>query len=190
MLLEFLLITLLEFYSKNYSKSYSNYYHYFSIIIILLTLFRMRRGQERPPFGFLFVIFFSVRATTSNFSQFSFCALRRFFSQFSGLYSVFLSKTIQNRMKKVPKKAKKTHDFLKIESDKKEHIKLPFFFCWKVSYYLGLKAWKVSSERLLWFLRDFQGVVSDPHPTLVPPSHTQSVYTEAMRNSLFFNYFI
>ena len=101
MLLEFLLITLLEFYSKNYSKSYSNYYHYFSIIIIiiiiiiLLTLFRTRRGQERHPFGFLLVIFFSVRATTSNFSEFSFYALRRFLANFQG----YIASSVQKLFK-------------------------------------------------------------------------------------------
>ena len=62
-------------YFKNYSKNYFNYYYYFSIII-LLTLSNM------TPFGFLFVIFFSVRARTLNFFEFYFYALRRFLTNF------------------------------------------------------------------------------------------------------------
>ena len=34
------------------------------------------------PFGFLFVIFFSVRARTLNFFEFYFYALRRFLANF------------------------------------------------------------------------------------------------------------
>ena len=109
---EFLFITLLEFCSKNYSKSYSNYYHYFSIIIIiiiiiLLTLFRTRRGQERHPFGFLLVIFFSVRATTSNFSEFSFYALRRFLANFQGYIASSVQKLFKTAWKKCQKRPRK-----------------------------------------------------------------------------------
>ena len=44
----------------------------------------MGRGQVQPPFGFLFVIFFSVRPTALNFFKFYFCALRRFLANFQG----------------------------------------------------------------------------------------------------------
>ena len=78
MLLEFLFITLLEFYSKNYSilfknyfksysKSYSNYYYYYFLVIIPLTLFRMGRGQARSPLSFLFVISFFCKSHNHGF---------------------------------------------------------------------------------------------------------------------------
>ena len=71
-----------------------------------------------------------------------------FLANFQGYIASFGQKLFQTAWKKVPKKAKKSQNFSKSESDKKEHIKLPiffFFFCSKVSYYLGLKAWEVSS---------------------------------------------
>ena len=42
----------------------------------------MGRGQVQSRFGFLFVISFSVRATTLNFFEFYFYALRRFLANF------------------------------------------------------------------------------------------------------------
>ena len=107
-------------YFKNYSKSYSNCYYYFHIII-LLTLSSM------SPFGFLFVIFFSVRATTLNFFEFYFYALRRFLANFQAYIASSGQKLFQTAWKQVPKKAKKNQNVSKSESDKKEHIKLPIF---------------------------------------------------------------
>ena len=57
---------------KNYSKHYLLFFYYYSI----------NSSQVQRPFGFLFVIFFSVRATTLNFLEFYFYALRRFLADF------------------------------------------------------------------------------------------------------------
>ena len=130
MLLEFLFITLLEIYSKNYfkiySKNYSNYYYYFSINPI-----PYGERSSTNPFGFLFVFFFSVR-TTFKFFKFCFYALKCFLANFQG-YSVFRSKVIPNCKKKSVKKGQKLS---KSKSDKKGHIKLPFFF-WLKSFILS-----------------------------------------------------
>ena len=75
-----------------------------------------------------------------------FLCFETFLSQFSGLYSVFRSKGFPNCMKKVPKKAKKSQNLSKNESQKRAYQVANFFFFFaKVSFYLGLKAWKVSN---------------------------------------------
>ena len=89
----------------------------------------MGRGQVDPTSGF-FLTFFSVRSATLNFLEFCFYALRRFLANIQG-YRVFRSKVIPNCMKKSTKKGQKSQNLLKRETDKKEHIKLPFFFAQK-----------------------------------------------------------
>ena len=140
MLLEFLFIILLEIYSITILKSILKTI-LIIIIIFLLTLFRMGRGQVQTPSVFCSYFFFSVR-TAFKFFKFCFYALKCFLANFQG-YSVFRSKVIPNCMKKSVKKGQKLS---KSESDKKGHIKLPFFFGSNVSYCLGLKSCKVSSQ--------------------------------------------
>ena len=132
-------------YFKNYSKSYSNCYYYFHIII-LLTLSSM------SPFGFLFVIFFSVRATTLNFFEFYFYALRRFLANFQAYIASSGQKLFQTAWKQVPKKAKKNQNVSKSESDKKEHIKLPIFVLLKsfiLPWSKSLKSFKLTAFMVL-----------------------------------------
>ena len=129
---------------KNYFKNYSNYYYYLSIII-LLTLSSM------IPFGFLFV-FFSVRATTLNFFEFYFYALRRFLANFQAYIASSGQKLFQTAWKQVPKKAKKSQNVSKSESDKKEHAKLPIFVLLKsfiLSWSKSLKSFKLIAFMVL-----------------------------------------
>ena len=126
-------------YFKNYSKNYSNHYYYFSIII-LLTLSSM------TPFGFLFVIFFSVRATTLNFFEFYFYALRQFLANFQAYIVSSGQKLFQTAWKQVLKKAKKSQNLSRSELDKKEHIKLPIFVLLEsfiLSWSKSLKSFKL-----------------------------------------------
>ena len=82
-------------------------------------------GEVRyKPLLFFVRIFFSVR-TAFNFLNF-FLSLERFFSQFSGLQRLLI-KIYSKLHKKVSKRPK----IVKIESDKKGHIELPFLFTQK-----------------------------------------------------------
>ena len=176
-------------YFKSYSKNYSNYYYYFSIII-LLTLFRMGRGQLQPPFGFLFVIFFFCKSYNLEFFKFYYYALRRFSANFQGYIASSGQTLFQTAWKKVPKKAKKTQNLSKSGSDKKELIKLPiFFFVQKFHTILVWKPEKFQANSFYGSWEITRRSVSDLHLTLAPPSHT---YTEAIRSrvKLFFYYFI
>ena len=165
-------------YFKSYSKNYSNYYYYFSIII-LLTLFRMGRGQLQPPFGFLFVIFFFCKSYNLEFFKFYYYALRRFSANFQGYIASSGQTLFQTAWKKVPKKAKKTQNLSKSGSDKKELIKLPiFFFLFKsfiLSWSESLKSFKLIAFMVLERLLGGQYLTSTSLLPL-PPIHTQRPY--------------
>ena len=77
---------------------------------------------------FLFVIFFSVRATTFFFLLILVLCFETFFGQFSGLYSVFRSIVIPNRMKTSAKKGRKANICQKVSQTKKSILNCQFFF--------------------------------------------------------------
>ena len=156
-------------YFKNYSKNYSNHYYYFSIII-LLTLSSM------TPFGFLFVIFFSVRATTLNFFEFYFYALRQFLANFQAYIVSSGQKLFQTAWKQVLKKAKKSQNLSKSELDKKEHIKLPIFVLLEsfiLSWSKSLKSFKLIAFMVL------KRLLGD-HIWPLPHSFPSLLYTEGI----------
>ena len=112
----------------------------------------MGRGQVQSRFGFLFVISFSVRATTLNFFEFYFYALRRFLANFQAYIASSGRKLFQTAWKQVPKKAKKSQNLWKRELDKKEHIKLPIFILLKsfiLSWSKSLKSFKLIAFMVL-----------------------------------------
>ena len=156
-------------YFKNYSKNYSNHYYYFSIII-LLTLSSM------TPFGFLFV-FFSVRATTLNFFEFYFYALRQFLANFQAYIVSSGQKLFQTAWKQVLKKAKKSQNLSKSELDKKEHIKLPIFVLLEsfiLSWSKSLKSFKLIAFMVL-------GRFLESHLWPLPHSSPSLPYTEPIQ---------
>ena len=111
--------------------------------------------SSRPHFGFLFVLFFSVRSTTFNFLEFCFYALRRVLANIQG-YGVFRSKFIPNWMKKVPRKAKKP-EFVKKWNRQKGAYKVANFFSSKVSYHLNLKVWSIKPIAFVVLERSLEG---------------------------------
>ena len=122
---------------ENYFKSY-NYYYYYSI----------NPTQVRPPF----FIFFSVRATTLNFFEFYFYALRQFLANFQAYIVSSGQKLFQTAWKQVLKKAKKSQNLSKSELDKKEHIKLPIFVLLEsfiLSWSKSLKSFKLIAFMVL-----------------------------------------
>ena len=147
-LLEFLFIKSLVFL-KTILKAIPKTILIIIIIIIFLLIFFLPSSRSTPPpplhFGFLFVIFYFCKSYNLDFFWIYFYALRRFLVNFQGYIASSRQNLFKTAWKQVPKKAKKSQNLLKSESDKKEHIKLPMFFFSKVSYYLGLKAWEVSS---------------------------------------------
>ena len=135
MVLEFLFIKLLVFLKTILESILKTIIIIFFFYYYSINPFCMGKGQVQSPFSFLFV-FFSVRDKTLNFFEFYFNALRRFLANFQGYIASFSQKLFQTAWKRCQKLSKS-------ESDKKEHIQLLIFSCSKVSYYLGLKAWKV-----------------------------------------------
>ena len=94
--------------------------------MILLTLFRMGRGQVRPRFNFLFVLFFLFEVQPWIFVNFVFMLWDVFYPIFTAIASSG-QKLFQTTWKNAKKDQKSQH-LLKREPDKKEHIKLPIFF--------------------------------------------------------------
>ena len=167
-LLEFIFIKLLVFLKtilKAIQKTVLLFFYYYSI----------NPSQVRPPFGFLLVIFFFCKSCNLGFFSFYFYALRHFLANFQGHIVSSDQKLFKTAWKQMLKKAKKSQNFSKIESDEKEHIKLSIVFtCLKVSYYLGLKAWKVFKLIAFMVLERFlEGHIWPP-----PHSRPSLPYTE------------
>ena len=123
----------------------------------------MRGGQKQPSFGFLFLVFFSVRTTTLNFSDFCFYCLRRFLINFVAPFSRRLFQTAWKKCK--IKKGQESQDLQKCKSDKfwrqqKRANQVANFFCWKVLYYNDLLVCKVTSQQHLCIRRSlWRGVI-------------------------------
>ena len=154
-------ITLLEFL-KTISKAI------IITIIILLTLLK---------YDPLLSFFFSVRATTLNFFEFYFYALRRFLANFQAYIASSGQKLFQTAWKQVPKKAKKSQNVSKSESDKKEHAKLPIFVLLKsfiLSWSKSLKSFKLIAFMVL-------GRFLESHLWPLPHSSPSLPYTEPIQ---------
>ena len=146
----------------------------------------------------MFVIFFSVRATTLNFFEFyflifllSFYALRRSLANFQDYIAPSGQTLFQIAWRKVPKmkKGQEKPKFVKKWVRQKRAYQVANFFLLKsfiLSWSKSLKSFRLIAfmvlERLL------GGHVWPPTLTLALPTHTQRVYTEAIRNrvKLFF----
>ena len=96
-----------------------------------------RRGSKTTPFGVFFLIFFSVRATGLNFSDFFFIVKDVFWQIFSGV-APFSQNLFQTTWKKVPKNVEK----VKIcqEWVTKRANQVVSFFCSNILYCNGLIA--------------------------------------------------
>ena len=146
-------ITLLEFL-KTISKAI------IITIIILLTLLK---------YDPLLSFFFSVRATTLNFFEFYFYALRRFLANFQAYIASSGQKLFQTAWKQVPKKAKKSQNLSKSELTIFVLLK-SFILSWSKS----LKSFKLIAFMVL-------GRFLESHLWPLPHSSPSLPYTEPIQ---------